>query len=157
MLSTECNCDLVVIGMNNFTKLDTDYITSVLNADDDTYIVLLEDIDCVIGNRESDDDVENKKNVNKLLQFLDSTSSPSNVIFIATTNHIEKLDDAILRDGRFDLKVNISNINESTAAQMCKSFGITDSKKIKRLFKDNNENGKVNPAKLQNAIIKEIG
>lgn len=157
MIATESNCNLVVIKMDNFANMDTDYITSTINADDETYVVLLEDIDCVIGNRESEnDDLENKKNVNKLLQFLDSTSSPSNVIFVATTNHIEKLDDAILRAGRFDLKVNITNINEKSAAQMCKSFGIKDEATIKRLFKENNVDGKINPAKLQNLILQEL-
>lgn len=157
MIATEFNISMVIINMNQFAQLDTDFITSTLNADDKTYVVLLEDIDCVIGDRESEDsDVENKKNVNKLLQFLDSASSPSNVIFVATTNHIEKLDDAIVRDGRFDLKVNISNINREVATHMCKSFGIKDEATITRLFEENNRHGKINPAKLQNLILKEI-
>ena len=158
MIATECNCDMVLINMNQFSDLDTDSITSTLNADDKTYIVVLEDIDCVIGNREAEnEDLENKKNVNKLLQFLDSNSSPNNVIFVATTNHIEKLDEAILRDGRFDLTVNITNIDYSTASKMCRSFGIKDEKVIERIFNENNVNGKINPAKLQNLILKEIG
>lgn len=157
MIATEFNISMVIINMNQFAQLDTDFITSTLNADDKTYVVLLEDIDCVIGDRESEDsDVENKKNVNKLLQFLDSASSPSNVIFVATTNHIDKLDDAIIRDGRFDLKVNISNINREAATQMCKSFSIKDEVIIKRIFEENSNNGKINPAKLQNLILKEI-
>lgn len=157
MIATEFKLSMVIINMNQFSKLDTDFITSTLNADDKTYVVLLEDIDCVIGDRESEDsDVENKKNVNKLLQFLDSASSPSNVIFVATTNHIDKLDDAIVRDGRFDLKVNISNINRDAATQMCKSFGIKDEETIKRIFNENSNNGRINPAKLQNLILKEI-
>ena len=157
MIATEFNCHMVLIKMNEFADLDIDYITSMINADNETYIVVLEDIDCVIGNRESEnEDLENKKNVNKLLQFLDSTSSPSNVVFVATTNHIEKLDSAILRDGRFDLKINIDNIDMSAATQMCNSFGIENLETVKRIFKENSVNGKINPAKLQNLILKEI-
>ena len=157
MIATEYHCDMVIIKMNQFANINIDLVTSAINADDKTYIVVLEDIDCVIGDRQSEkDDLENKKNVNKLLQFLDSTSSPSNVIFVATTNHIENLDEAILRDGRFDLKVNITNINKTAAVQMCKSFGIKNEETIKRLFNDNNTNGRINPAKLQNLILKEI-
>ena len=157
MIATEHKCNMVIIKMAQFSEIDTDFIASTINADDLTYIVLLEDIDCVIGDRESEtEDLENKKNVNKLLQFLDSASSPSNVIFVATTNHIEKLDEAILRDGRFDLKVNITNINEKAAIQMCKSFGIKDDTIIKRLFNENNIEGRINPAKLQNLILKEL-
>lgn len=158
MIASEFNCDMVLINMNSFKEIDTDSLTSTLNADDDTYVVVLEDIDCVIGNREAEnEDLDNKKNVNKLLQFLDSNSSPSNVIFVATTNHIEKLDGAILRDGRFDLMMNITNIDESTASKMCRSFGIKDEQVIKRIFKENNIDGRINPAKLQNLILKEIG
>ena len=157
MIATTFNCDMILINMSEFAYLDIDHITSTINADDNTYVVVLEDIDCVIGDRESDeDDLENKKNVNKLLQFLDSTSSPSNVIFVATTNHIEKLDDAIKRDGRFDLILNITDINRDTAIEMCKSFGITDNKIIIDIIDNNLMDGKINPSKLQNLILQKL-
>ena len=96
MIATEYNCDMVLINMSEFSKINTDFLATTINADDKFYVVVLEDIDCVIGDRQDEnDDLENKKNVNKLLQFLDSTSSPTNVVFVATTNHVEKLDDAI--------------------------------------------------------------
>jgi AAA+ superfamily predicted ATPase len=157
MIATEYNSDMVLINMSEFSKINTDFVTTTINADDKFYVVVLEDIDCVIGDREDENqDLENKKNVNKLLQFLDSTSSPTNVVFVATTNHIEKLDEAIKRDGRFDLIINITNIDETAATKMCKSFGITDEDVIKRIFDKNSENGKINPAKLQNLILQEI-
>lgn len=156
MLSSVFNCDIVLINMSEFVNINTTELTNTINADDKTYFVVLEDIDCVIGDRNSEtDDLENKKNVNKLLQFLDSTSSPNNVVFIATTNHIEKLDDAIIRDGRFDLTVNITNFDKNTAYKMCKSFGFNDTI-CKRILSENlDENETINPAKLQNIILKE--
>lgn len=158
MIATEYNCDMVLINMSEFSKLNIEYLTTTINADDKTYIIVLEDIDCVIGDRESEEqDLENKKNVNKLLQFLDSTSSPSNVIFVATTNHIEKLDSAIRRDGRFDLIVPINNLNWNSARNMCRSFGMKDEQEITYLIKGNvDENNKINPAKLQNLILQKL-
>lgn len=157
MIATEYNSDMVLINMSEFSHINTDFLSTTINADDKFYVVVLEDIDCVIGNRDSEeDDLENKKNVNKLLQFLDSTSSPTNVIFVATTNHIDRLDDAIKRDGRFDLIVNIDNINIETAIRMCKSFGITDDDTINAIIKDNIVDNKINPAKLQNLILQNI-
>ena len=41
---------------------------------------------------------------------MDSNTSPTDVIFIATTNHIERLDKAITREGRFDLKINVKGL-----------------------------------------------
>ncbi len=156
MIATEYNIDMVLINMSEFINLNIEYITTTINADDNAYVVVLEDIDCVIGDRESEEqDLENKKNVNKLLQFLDSTSSPSNVIFVATTNHIEKLDDAIKRAGRFDLIMNITDIDTKAAEDMCKSFGMKHEDTVE-LLKNNMVNGKINPAKLQNLILQKI-
>jgi hypothetical protein len=53
--------------------------------------------------------------------------------------------------------LNITNIDELTAAKMCRSFGIKDDKVIKRIFKENSVDDRINPAKLQNLILKEIG
>lgn len=156
MIATEYKCDMVLINMSEFSKLNIEYLTTTINADDKTYVIVLEDIDCVIGDRESEEqDLENKKNVNKLLQFLDSTSSPSNVIFVATTNHMEKLDDAIKRDGRFDLIMNITDINKEAAMKMCKSFGM-NSGDADKLITENSRYNKINPAKLQNLILQKM-
>lgn len=157
MIATMYNCDMVLINMSEFSKLNIEFLTTTINADDKTYVVVLEDIDCVIGDRESEDeDLENKKNVNKLLQFLDSTSSPSNVIFVATTNHIEKLDSAILRDGRFDLIINITDIDEHSAIDMCKSFGLSGTDIADLLVDNMSEDKRINPAKLQNLILQKM-
>lgn len=92
--------------------------------------------------------------IHKLLQFLDSNSSPSNVIFIATTNCVEKLDKAILREGRFDKKVHIGPINKEEARLMCKSFECTDEQTDEILSKIKGD--KVNQSKLQAMILGSI-
>ena len=94
--------------MNSFKTLNVSMLTQSINADDKQYVILLEDIDTIFNSldRTSENiDKEEKEIINKMLQFLDSNSSPNNVIFIATTNHIEKLDAAIVREGRFDCKI----------------------------------------------------
>lgn len=156
MICTKYNMDMILINMSEFASINIEELTSSINADSEEYIILMEDIDCVIGDRDSkEDNDDDKKNVNKLLQFLDSTSSPSNVIFIATTNHIEKLDKAILRDGRFDLILNIDDIDRPTAIKMCKSFNLSDND-TEKILSINMEDGKINPSKLQNLILQKI-
>ena len=154
-IASHFNMDLIIINMTEFQYININMVTKAINSDNKPYVVLLEDIDCVIGDRNSDDDSQTKKNVNKLLQFLDSASSPSNVIFIATTNHIEKLDEAIKRDGRFDIKVQITDFVRPTAEAMCRSFELKPAI-IKEILDDNMVNGKINPAKLQNLILKNL-
>lgn len=153
-IATEYKSDLVVIDMNSFEKINTQVLAQTIDADDDMYVVLLEDIDCVIGDREDESiDKDEKSLVNKLLQFLDSSSSPSNVIFIATTNHPEKLDAAIKRDGRFDLIVEVKGIYEKKVIEMCKSFNISD-KDINNIISEIGDNYPVNQSWLQNRILK---
>lgn len=157
-LATKYKIDICIIDMGTFDMLDVTRLTEALNGDDRMYLIVLEDIDCIVKNREdSDVDRSDNKVINKLLQFLDSNSSPSNVIFIATTNHLDKLDSAITRAGRFDLKVEVGGIEEDTAIQMCKSFELnnSDTKDIINSIKKDSE-FPVNQSFLQSKILKRI-
>lgn len=161
-LASKYNYNLIVLDMTTFDKLDTSMLTSCINCDSDKFIVLLEDIDTLFTTLDREDkniDKDTKSVINKMLQFLDSSSSPSDVIFLATTNHIEMLDEALLRDGRFDLKVEIGNIDHKTAKKMIESFDITDEAVIEEIIKKaeikDNEH-LVNPATLQNKILEHF-
>lgn len=161
-LASEYNYNLIVLDMTTFDKLDTSMLTSCINCDTDKFIILLEDIDTLFTtldreNKEADRDT--KVIINKMLQFLDSSSSPSDVIFLATTNHIDILDEALLRDGRFDLKVEIGNIDNKTAKKMVESFGIADEVVINKIIKKartSSHSDLINPATLQNKILEHF-
>lgn len=128
-LATKYNRSLVNINISHLMNIDLNKLTNSINCDDvKSYIILLEDIDTLFLNREKAESSDNNGVTNKLLQFLDSNSSPNNVIFIATTNHLERLDDALLRDGRFDLKVSVEELLKPEAIDFCKSFNLTDDK-----------------------------
>lgn len=65
-------------------------------------VILLEDIDCVLAERE----VKSKKvNFSTILNFLDGLYAPSDCIFVLTTNKPDKLDVALTRKGRIDLSL----------------------------------------------------
>lgn len=158
VLATYCDCDIINIDISMFYKIDVAELVATLNADDCRYIVLLEDIDTIFDSLDRNN-VKNKSEqekavINKLLQLLDSNSSPTNVIFVATTNYYDKLDDAIKREGRFDLKLEIKPISKkSTAEKMCRSFELNDNQ-IKDII-DNIEYPIVQSS-LQNKILKKI-
>lgn len=163
-LANKYNRDLIVLDLSTFDQLDIGVLTSAINADIDKFIILLEDIDTMFPslNREDEMDEKTRKVINKMLQFLDSSSSPNDVIFIATTNHYEKLDKAILRDGRFDFKIELSYIYETEAVKMIESFGI-DKDGVKKILEKMEESPNtrldeghyymMNPSELQNAIL----
>lgn len=117
-------------------------------------IILFEDIDYIFGKREQDRTPEEKANGQAILQLLDGASSASNVIFIATTNAKDSLDPALVRDGRFDLKAYMGDLDKEYAVKMCNSMTITDEDKQNELL--SNLEFPVNPAHLQNLIVQYI-
>ena len=153
-LATKYDYSIVVVDMTTFDCLDVNVLTQCINADTSKFIVLLEDIDTLYTSldREKNLDKEMRKIGNKMLQFLDSSSSPNDVIFIATTNNIDVLDEAITRDGRFDLKLEVGPITKDIAKEMAMSFGIDEEDAVKLVKKIKGE--KVNQAKFQNIILK---
>lgn len=158
-IATKYNYDLISIDMGTFATLDTNALVESINADNSKYVVLLEDIDAVVKSRTAKDaDKEDKSIINKLLQLLDSTSSPTNVIFVATTNYVEVLDEAIIRDGRFDLKVEVKELSVNNIDKMCKSFDLKDSeiKEVKDHITNELNLKSINQSRLQNIILKKI-
>ena len=87
-------------------------------------IVLLEDVDTAgVGRRDSvdaDQDNESKSAVtlSGLLNVLDGVSSQEGRILIMTTNHIEHLDDALIRPGRSDKKVHFKLADQNISTQL---------------------------------------
>ena len=155
-LATEYNIDMIMVDMTTFDKINIDELSATLNADDKTYIVLLEDIDTIFNiNRDENATIDDKKVINKLLQFLDSNNSPTNVIFIATTNHIDILDPALLRAGRFDKKIKVQSLNEKDASEMCRSFG-SDENTISEIMANFDDKSNINQATLQSYILSSL-
>ena len=122
-------------------------------------IVLFEDIDYIFGSGSGNEvtsvaSEEAKAKVNTLLQTLDGTGSCPDIIYIATTNSIEKLNEAMIRDGRFDLKIHMDNIaNLAEAKKLCLSMTLSNEQADKLLA---DETLPINPAALQNKFVQEL-
>ena len=110
-----------------------------------------EDIDFYITKRNGDKDfMQYKRDAiqNQILQILDGSYSSDKVIYIATTNHIDKLDPALIRPGRFDLRIEMPWFDRSMAEEFLRSrnspLSILD-----------NLSFPISPAKLQSIVIGE--
>jgi SpoVK/Ycf46/Vps4 family AAA+-type ATPase len=90
-------------------------------------VIIFEDIDCMtdIVMKRSDSVTSENDTLTKitnnsddslslsfLLNILDGTMSPEDVIFIMTTNHIDKLDPALIRPGRMDLNIELKKCDK---------------------------------------------
>ena len=144
--------DLHVINVQSYTE-ESQLISRIANVHENS-IVLFEDIDCLLQNRNEEDktsekDTKRQALLGTVLNIIDGAMSPQNVIFVATTNYIEKLDQALIRDGRFDLKVKIEDIDKDLATMMCDRYDAPHS-----ILED--EYFPINPSHLQNKILSSI-
>jgi cell division protease FtsH len=71
-------------------------------------IVFIDELDAVGGHRGHDVSGERDQTLNQLLVELDGFSARKDVVVIAASNLLEKLDTALLRPGRFDRQIFVS-------------------------------------------------
>ena len=71
-------------------------------------IIFIDEIDAVGGQRGSDNNCEREQTLNQLLVEMDGFSTTGDVVVIAASNLLEKLDPALLRPGRFDRQIFVS-------------------------------------------------
>lgn len=116
------------------------YISTAMRYIPDKVLFVIEDIDChsvvqsrndnykPISNIAHDENNNNKKpsssafTLSEVLNSLDGICSKHGYIFIATTNHIDKIDPALLRPSRIDLQVEVNYVNLEVLNQFLKHF-----------------------------------
>jgi len=127
------------------------------------FVLSIDDIDCVCKSREADDSKENGQVLSNLLEFLDNPSTfyykakdglyyPVAIV-IATTNYYNKLDDAVKRYGRFDLKIEMNSFNRKQAEDMCAIYDLRLSDVYNKPI---DKNFKISPSYLQALCLENI-
>lgn len=91
-------------------------IRNIFNCIPEKSIVLIEDIDRFFSIDKP------RYNLSTILNCLDGVYSPNNVIIIATSNHEGRLDNALLREGRFDMKIKLDKPDKIHVEQFLSSF-----------------------------------
>ena len=123
----------------------------------------IDDIDCICKSREIDNNKDNNSQLSKLLAFLDNPPVfefkasdgiyyPVSVV-VASTNYYDKLDDAVKRYGRFDLKIEMDEFGKKEAEEMCKIYDL----KLSDVVSDyNKKDFVISPSKLQALCLENI-
>ena len=163
-LASEFNYKIKIIDLKSFKGIP-DILQQISNEEKIFYV--FEDIDALsttfMEREESkvSDNVNEKKesprelvsdnhsglNLSDILNVMDGLYTPEGAICFFTTNHIEKLDKAFLRDGRMDCKIEMNDLDNKIANQMIK-----DKLGYEELFTKKT----INPATLQELIIQVI-
>jgi cell division protease FtsH len=71
-------------------------------------VIFIDEIDAVGGERGADNNSEREQTLNQLLVEMDGFNTTGDLVVIAASNLLEKLDAALLRPGRFDRQIFVS-------------------------------------------------
>jgi chaperone BCS1 len=123
--------------VNSLQGLGTAFLTG---ARDDLFVI--EDIDAISGglNRATAERTSGRgaaeafggagSGLHEVLNAMDGMQTPDGLKFIVTTNHIERLDPAIVRPGRIDEVIEVGPLSLDSARRMFRAFygrdGIAD-------------------------------
>ncbi|KAM3342889.1 protein HYPER-SENSITIVITY-RELATED 4 [Capsicum galapagoense] len=132
-------------------------------------ILVVEDIDCTIdlqsnlANRANDspsdysNQQETKVTLSGLLNFIDGlwSSCGDERVIIFTTNHVEKLDPALLRPGRMDMHINLSYCTPSGFRLLAANYLATKEHILFKQIEELIETAMVTPAEVAEQLLKE--
>ncbi|KAL8907310.1 MAG: hypothetical protein Q9207_001487 [Kuettlingeria erythrocarpa] len=89
-------------------------------------LVLLEDVDAAFSNRRTQSEADGYRGANVtfsgLLNALDGVASAEERVLFLTTNHVERLDSALVRPGRVDMTVRLGEATRYQAGELWDRF-----------------------------------
>jgi chaperone BCS1 len=137
-LAAHFGLSIYIVNLADFTDRS---LMSAVNQVPAHSVLLFEDIDCMKGGQSRDGvdpangqtgsvALSTKENVpaqtgvtlSGLLNVLDGFYAPTGVLFVMTTNHVEKLDRALLRPGRIDYKLCLGNASDHQKVDLYRRF-----------------------------------
>ena len=92
-------------------------------------ILTFEDIDAmsnVMHERTDTDMISSDLTLDYILNVFQGSMTPAGIVFIATTNHIERLDKALYRPGRFDVNIDMKKCDHYQIRQIYKTMKSRD-------------------------------
>lgn len=109
-LAGELDYDIAILNLSE-RGLTDDRLNHLLTIVPNRTLVLLEDVDAAFANRRVQTDSDGYRGANVtfsgLLNALDGVASAEERVLFLTTNHVDRLDPALVRPGRVDMTVRL--------------------------------------------------
>jgi len=134
-LAAHFGLSIYVINLTDFSDRS---LMNAVNLVPASSVLLFEDIDCAKSGKareaasvanggaqtqnEKANAVANGVTLSGLLNVLDGFYAPTNVLFVMTTNHIEVLDEALLRPGRIDYRLYLGKATDWQKVELYRRF-----------------------------------
>ena len=102
-------------------KLETNYrkLLATTNKSDHISNKLEKEMENI---KEKISKLENALTIDTVLTVLDGMAEHRNRVIVATTNHIDKIDPALVREGRFDLKIKLEKFNNEETRELLSKY-----------------------------------
>lgn len=113
-LAGELRLAICLLSLSN-RSLDDESLNTLLNTAPLKSIVLMEDIDRAFTN-------DSRVTMSGLLNALDGVAAQEGRLVFMTTNHVERLDAALIRPGRADIKLEIGNLTANQSYDIFVKF-----------------------------------
>jgi chaperone BCS1 len=124
-LAGELDYDIAILNLSE-RGLTDDRLNHLLTIIPRRTLVLLEDVDAAFSNRrvQADEDGYRGANVtfSGLLNALDGVASAEERVIFLTTNHVDRLDVALVRPGRVDMTVRLGEATRYQVAALWDRF-----------------------------------
>jgi len=135
-----CVCSLSQRG------LDDESLNTLLNTAPLRSIILLEDIDRAMS-------AETRVTMSGLLNALDGVAAQEGRLVFMTTNHVDRLDAALIRPGRADVKLEVGLLNTDQVQLLYKKFFPTAGAGLIEGIAKAIPPGKISAAQLQSHLF----
>ena len=120
-LASSLGMDISTLSLGD-SSLDDNGIAELFSDVPVNSLVLMEDIDCAFIERKQGEDKLSKVTFSGLLNAIDGVAAGEGRLLLATTNHIDRLDPALIRPGRIDRKVYIGYARREQAERLFARF-----------------------------------
>ncbi|KOO26071.1 mitochondrial chaperone bcs1, partial [Chrysochromulina tobinii] len=124
-LAGELGYDICILNLSD-AGLTDDRLAHALSTTPPMALVLLEDVDAAFVKREAGDRRATHVTFSGLLNALDGVAAGEERILFMTTNHLERLDPALIRPGRVDVIHEVGPATKSQARRMFLKFFPTE-------------------------------
>lgn len=120
-IASELGMDIATLSLSSAT-LDDGGIAELFGEVPPNSLVLIEDIDCAFNENRDVESKSSKLTFSGLLNAIDGVAASEGRILMATTNHLERLDPALIRPGRIDRKISVGYASQEQISRLFLRF-----------------------------------